>query len=173
MMFMATTSYLAAEWNQSLLNNEEDCDLGNASGCSIAGSMYENGNNVTWDGLHNIESSMKKDTHKALKFYKKGCKLGDSTSCDNLKELSKKLGLKADLSPSSSAQENYRVYNHNGNKVYEMGVKNPCHLTVDKNGKIVKNSCKKLINSKGVTIYCNPSKKVCKTENEIMQSIAK
>jgi len=172
MMLIAATSHLAAEWDQSLSRWESECDEGMASGCSIAGSMYEDGHNVTWDGEHNIESFMKKNTNKALKLYKKGCELEDSTSCDNLRALSKKLGLKADLPPSSAAQENYRVYTHNGNKVYEMGVKNPCHMTVAKNGKIVKNSCKKLTNSKGVTIYCNQSKTVCKTENEMMQSIA-
>lgn len=173
MMLIATTSHLAAEWDQSLSRWESDCDFGNDIGCSIAGSMYEEGHNVTYNGVNNIESIMKKDTDKALRLYKKGCELGGSTSCDNLKELSKKLGLKVDLQQPRDAQENYRIYDNNGNKVYEMSAKNPCQITVNKNGKIVKNSCKKLTNSKGVTIYCAQSKTVCKTETEIMQSITK
>ena len=42
-----------------------------------------------------------------------------------------------------------------------------CQLQIQNNGKIDKGSCRYLVNSKGIKIYCTPGKKMCKTYDEI------
>ncbi|HEO98596.1 MAG TPA: hypothetical protein ENO02_04770 [Epsilonproteobacteria bacterium] len=46
-----------------------------------------------------------------------------------------------------------------------------CRLSLESNGNIYNSSCKSLVNSKGVTIYCTQSKKLCKTYDEIYEFI--
>ncbi len=164
-------SHLVAGWDQSLSRWESECSIGMAARCSIAGSMYENGRNVTFDGMYNHESDMKKDFSRALKFYKKGCGLGDKLSCERYNKLSKKLGGKTTPEKHNKLKKNYKVYYKEGDTIYKIIAKNPCYITFGKNARIIKNSCKKLTNSKGIKIYCIQSKTVCKTESEIRQAI--
>ncbi len=82
-------STLNAEWDQSLDRWEMDCNYNNATACSIAASMYRDGKRVVFENNINITHKMKKNISKAIKLYKKACRLGDKLACKELKKLSK------------------------------------------------------------------------------------
>jgi len=155
-------------WNQSTERWEQECNDYYIH-CDILGSMYEDGDMIKWNGKYNEEYIVKKNFNKALKAYKKGCVLGkDAQSCEHYKRLTKKLGKKTSLSITNN---NYKISHKGKNKIYTIVGHKSCRIIFNKNKQIIKNNCTKLTNSKGIKIYCIKSKKVCKTHQEIINSI--
>lgn len=111
-MYIITTVaiYAQAGWNQGLERWEIDCNSGiGGEGCSIAGSMYEDGHYAKWDGRHNIEYQAKPNPGKALKLYERGCSLGDKIACDHYKKLSQRITAST-LSAKTSPIETKATY---------------------------------------------------------------
>ena len=69
--------------------------------------------------------------------------------------------------------ENYTITRKKNKIYYKILAKKSCQILFSKKHKVLKNTCNKLINSKGIEIYCAPSKDVCKTKREIYKSLAK
>lgn len=154
-------SVAQAGWDQSTERWEMDCNAGSSMGCNFAGMCYKNGEITVWNGKTNDTKKIKKNYAKAASLYKKGCKLGDKDACSSYKKLKNKV-----------LEKNYSI-RHIGDvqTIYTILGKEKCFLFFDENKNLQKSTCKKIINSKGVKIYCTPSKKVCKTESEIIQAI--
>ena len=154
-------------WNQSLERWESDCNYGMATACSIAASMYEDGVKVEWTGKYNKHTKRVKNIKKALMLYKKACKLGDNLACKDYKRLlhgkSKTNNLHNNL--------NYSIKKDKKQKIYTIKGKNSCSLKFNNHNKLLSYSCKKLKNSKKITIFCTKDMKVCKTKKEILEAI--
>ena len=158
-----------AGWDQSTDRFAMDCEYGNSRACLDAALGYEQGWEMIWDGKENHSEKRKKNYTKAAKLYKKGCELGEKSACESYQKLKNKTGKK--VSTHSSTQKNYKI-SHKGSKtIYTILGKKKCSLSFDKNKKLQKSTCKKIVNSKGVKIYCSPLKKVCKTELEVRDAI--
>lgn len=149
-----------AGWDQSTDRWEMDCNAGSSMGCSFAARGYKNGEITVFNGKNNETKKIKKNYAKAASLYKKGCKLGDKQACASYKKLKNKV-----------SEKNYKTSHKGSTTTYTILGKKQCTLSFDKRKKLKKSTCKKIINSKGVTIYCSPLKKVCKTEQEIRKAI--
>ena len=158
-------SGVQAGWDQSTQRFEMDCEYGNARACLDAALGYEQGWEMIWDGKENHSEKRKKNYAKAAKLYKKGCDLGDKSACSSYKKLKNK------TSSNSGTQKNYKISHKGSTTTYTILGKQTCSLSFDKNKKLKKSTCKKIVNSKGVKIYCSPLKKVCKTEKEVIEAI--
>jgi len=150
-----------AGWDQSTDRWEMDCNAGSSMGCSFAARGYKNGEITVFNGKNNETKKIKKNYAKAASLYKKGCKLGDKQACASYKKLK-----------NNVSEKNYSI-RHVGDvqTIYTILGKEKCFLFFDENKNLQKSTCKKIVNSKGVKIYCSPLKKVCKTEQEIRQAI--
>jgi uncharacterized protein YjhX (UPF0386 family) len=155
-----------AGWDQSTQRFEMDCEYGIARACSDAAFSYMDGFEMIWDGKENHSEKRKKNYAKAASLYKKGCDLGDKNACASYKKLKNKK-----TSTSSGTQKNYKITHKGSTTTYTILGKKRCSLSFDKNKKLKKSTCKKIVNSKGVKIYCSPLKKVCKTELEVREAI--
>ena len=155
-----------AGWDQSTDRFAMDCEYGNSRACLDAALGYEEGWEMIWDGKENHSEKRKKNYAKAASLYKKGCDLGDKSACASYKKLKNKK-----TSTNSSTQKNYKISHNGSTTTYTILGKKKCSLSFNKNKKLKKNTCKKIVNSKGVKIYCSPLKKVCKTELEVREAI--
>jgi len=158
--FVLVGSVAQAGWDQSTERWEMDCNYGSSMGCSFAGMGYEDGEITVFNGKNNETKKIKKNYAKAASLYKKGCKLGDKHACASYKKLKNKV-----------SEKNYKTSHKGSTTTYTILGKKQCTLSFDKRKKLKKSTCKKIINSTGVKIYCTPSKKVCKTESEIREAI--
>ena len=163
----ASTILAFSAWNQSLERWESDCSYGMATGCSIAASMYEDGEIDIWTGSYNKTVKRAKNIKKALMLYKKACTLGDNLACKSYKRL---LHGKSKTSKLNN-NLNYSIKKDKSKKIYTIKGKKSCSLKFNSHNKLLSYSCKKLKNSKKITIFCTKDMKVCKTKKEILETI--
>ncbi len=158
-----------AGWDQSTERFAMDCEYGNSRACLDAALGYEQGWEMIWDGKENHSEKRKKNYAKAANLYKKGCELGEKSACVSYKKLKNKVPKKT--STNAGTHKNYKISHKGSTTTYTILGKQTCSLSFDKKKKLKKSTCKKIVNSKGVTIYCSPFKKVCKTELEVREAI--
>ncbi len=123
LLFCLGSIDLSAGWDQSLDRWVSECNLGMGSRCALAGSLYESGTMIVWDGRANHSSKMPVNLSKALSYYKKGCDLGDRFACGDYHKLSAKITAKK-TGPSPNT----------GSKTYSIPVA-PLECDIDKDGK--------------------------------------
>jgi hypothetical protein len=70
-----------------------------------------------------------------------------------------------------SKNSNYTVLKKPTQTIYKIVSTDSCEIFFNTHKKLISHNCKRLTNSKGIQIFCTPSKKVCKTYEEILQSI--
>lgn len=127
-----------------------------------------------WDATFSILPSNK--AFYTIKMHKKGLEEGKKVNAVHRYEYSHEkneywIGKSTKKPMVDTVVQNHKVKKHKNKSIYTIGTKETCSLVFDKRQKLIKSNCQTQTNSKGIRIYCNKSKKVCKTHQEILEAI--